>query len=178
MKSLILAFLAVALPLPAAAEGEHAHMSPYAGEQQREIKSLSAEDIAELKAGGGWGLAKPAELNGVPGPSHVLKMKRELALTADQERSVERIFEEMRNQAVVEGKNLLAGEAALDTAFRDGSIDPDHLRMLLRRIEASRASLRFVHLAAHLQMARILNEDQVKRYNELRGYTVNGHRQR
>ncbi|MBP1882438.1 hypothetical protein [Sinorhizobium mexicanum] len=170
MKFLIPAFLAVVLPLPAAAQSEHAHMSPYAGEQQREIKSLSAEDIAELSAGGGWGLAKPAELNGVPGPSHVLKMKRELALTADQERSAQRIFEEMRSEAVAEGKNLLAGEAALDAAFRDGGIEADHLRMLLRRTEVSRANLRYVHLAAHLRMARVLTRDQVKRYNELRGY--------
>ncbi|THK37305.1 periplasmic heavy metal sensor [Ensifer sp. MPMI2T] len=177
MKSLILAFLVVVLPVPAAAEGEHAHISPYAGKHQREIKSLSAEDIAELRAGGGWGLAKPAELNGVPGPSHVLKMKRELALTADQEKSVQRIFEAMRNAAVAEGKNLLAGEAALDTAFRDGSIDQDHLRTLLRRIEASRANLRYVHLAAHLQMVRVLNENQIKRYNELRGYRGKAHHQ-
>lgn len=177
MKSLMLAFLAVALPLPAAAEGEHAHMSRYAEEQQREITSLSAEDIAELRAGGGWGLAKPAELNGVPGPSHVLKMKHELALTADQESSVQRIFEKMRNDAVAEGKNLIAGETALDTAFRKGSIDRDHLRTLLHRIGVSRANLRFVHLAAHLQTAEVLNEDQVRRYNELRGYTGKAHHQ-
>lgn len=170
MKSLILAFLTVLLPLPVTAEGEHIHASPYAGEQRREIKSLSAEDIAELRKGGGWGLAKAAELNGMPGPSHVLKMKHELELAADQETSVQRIFDKMREDAIAEGKELVAGEAALDTAFREGSIDQSHLRALLRRIETSRAKLRHVHLAAHMQMMRVLNGGQIRRYNELRGY--------
>ncbi|MFC0808880.1 hypothetical protein ACFHWW_26145 [Ensifer sp. P24N7] len=170
MKSLIFALLAVLLPLPAAAEGEHVHHSPYAGQELREIKSLSAEDVAELKKGGGRGLAKAAELNGVPGPSHVLEMKRDIDLSADQEASTQRIFEKMREDAVVEGKRLIAAEMALEIGFRDGSIDQHSLRARLREIEAVRANLRYVHLAAHLQMMRVLKEEQVKRYNELRGY--------
>jgi len=41
----------------------HTPNAPYAGEEHRAIKSLSDEDIAELRRGGGWGLAKAAELN-------------------------------------------------------------------------------------------------------------------
>ena len=37
---------------------------PYAGMQTRQIKALSAEQIADLKAGRGMGLAMAAELNG------------------------------------------------------------------------------------------------------------------
>ncbi len=62
------------------------------------MKSLSADDLAELESGGGWGLAKAAELNGIPGPSHVLKMKADLALSVDQETSTQRIFEKMREE--------------------------------------------------------------------------------
>ena len=40
--------------------------SPYAGMQTRPIKSLSDQQIADLKAGRGMGLALPAELNGYP----------------------------------------------------------------------------------------------------------------
>jgi Spy/CpxP family protein refolding chaperone len=97
-------------------------------------------------------------------------MKHVLELTADQETSVQRIFDKMREDAIAEGKELVAGESALDAAFREGSIDQSHLRALLRRIETSRANLRYVHLAAHMQMMRVLNGAQVKRYNELRGY--------
>ena len=58
-------------------EGNHSRKSKYAGEENRSIKSLSPDDIAELRRGGGWGLAKTAELNGVPGPAHLLEMKNE-----------------------------------------------------------------------------------------------------
>ena len=57
------------------------HKSKYVGEEQRKIKSLSADDISELKKGGGWGLAKAAELNGVPGPVHILQMEKQIGLT-------------------------------------------------------------------------------------------------
>ena len=70
----LLAFgLSALAPQVAAAEtSSHHGASPYAGEEARAIKSLSADDIAELQRGGGRGLAKPAELNGVPGPAHLL----------------------------------------------------------------------------------------------------------
>ena len=171
MKSLIIAVLAVVLPLPALAQEEHTHSSPYAGQQLRETKSLSVEDIAELEKGGGWGLAKAAELNGMPGPSHVLKMKNELELTADQEASTRRIFERMRDDAIAEGRKLIAGETALEIGFRKRSLDRKTLQERIRGIETSRSNLRYIHLAAHLQMVRVLKDTQIKLYNNLRGYS-------
>ena len=38
------------------------HAMPYAGQEQREIKTLSAADIDDLRNGRGWGLAKAAEV--------------------------------------------------------------------------------------------------------------------
>ena len=40
--------------------------------------------IAELEAGSGWGLALPAELNGRPGPAHLLELKEALGLSPEQ----------------------------------------------------------------------------------------------
>jgi hypothetical protein len=54
---------------------------PYAGLQARSIKALSAEQIADLKAGRGMSLALAAELNGYPGPRHVLELGEQLSLT-------------------------------------------------------------------------------------------------
>ncbi|WP_164823002.1 hypothetical protein [Sinorhizobium meliloti] len=170
MRILFLMLIAVTLPLSAAAEGEHVHHSPYAGQELREIKSLSADDLAELETGGGWGLAKAAELNGIPGPSHVLKMKTDLALTVDQETSTQHIFEKMRKDAVSEGKRLIAGELALEIGFREDSLTEANLRAQLRAVETIRANLRYIHLTAHLEMMRVLTEAQVKQYSELRGY--------
>lgn len=171
MKSLIVTLLTLVLSLPALAQEKHTHSSPYAGQQLREIKSLSAEDIAELEKGGGWGLAKAAELNGMPGPSHVLEMKHELGLTADQEASTQRIFARMRDDAIEEGRKLIAGETALEVGFRERSLNRRSLRERIREIETSRSNLRSIHLAAHLEMMGVLKEDQVKLYNELRGYS-------
>ena len=42
--------------------------SPYAGQKARSIKSLSDEDLSELRRGGGLGLTTAAELNGVQTP--------------------------------------------------------------------------------------------------------------
>jgi hypothetical protein len=56
--------------------------NPYAGQQTRSIKALSPEDIDELRNGTGMGLAKAAELNGYPGPLHVLALTTELRLTS------------------------------------------------------------------------------------------------
>lgn len=170
MKSPIPLLVASLLSLPAAANEEHVHSSPYAGQQMREIKSLSPDDIAELEGGGGWGLAKAAELNGMPGPSHVLKMKRELGLTPDQEALTRSILETMRHEAVAEGKRLMEAETFLEIGFRERSLDRDSLQDRLRQIELSRSKLRYIHLAAHLEMFRVLEEAQIKRYNELRGY--------
>lgn len=170
MKSTVLLFLAALLPVSAAAEEQHGHQSPYVGQQNRNIKSLSAEDIAELEQGGGWGFAKAADLNGMPGPSHVQKMAAELALTADQLASVQQLFQTMRKDAAAEGRQMVAGEAALDAGFRDGSIDADELRAQLAHLETSRAKLRYIHLAAHLETVKLLNKEQIARYNKLRGY--------
>jgi hypothetical protein len=58
--------------------------TPYAGMQSRSIKALSDQQIADLNAGRGMGLALAAELNGYPGPLHVLELADKLDLSADQ----------------------------------------------------------------------------------------------
>jgi len=58
--------------------------SPYAGQQSRSIKALPEGDIAALQNGDGMGMAKAAELNGYPGPRHVLALAAELHLTEAQ----------------------------------------------------------------------------------------------
>ena len=68
------------------AASEPEYKSKYIGQEKRDIKSLSNDDIKELRTGAGWGLAKAAELNGLPGPKHILEMKKEIELTTEQEK--------------------------------------------------------------------------------------------
>ncbi|MBM1170158.1 hypothetical protein [Microvirga arabica] len=56
--------IAATLAAVGAAQAQHASPAPYAGLETRSVKSLSDEQIADLKAGRGMGLALPAELNG------------------------------------------------------------------------------------------------------------------
>ncbi len=144
--------------------------TPYAGFQQREIKSLSAEDVKELRRGGGWGLALPAELNGMPGPAHVLELKDQLGLSAQATAQVQRLFDEMRALAVPQGERLIAAERAIEQAFASGRVDEPGLRRLLAEAEAARTELRFIHLSQHYKTVAALTPAQVARYNVLRGY--------
>lgn len=171
MKRIAVIGLLVLTPVIAMAQAQHHHTpSPYAGEEQREIKSLSAEDIAELRRGGGWGLARAAELNGVPGPAHLLELKDEIPLSPEQVTEIQILFDAMQENAIAEGARLIDRERMLEEAFRNHTINEESLRHMLAEIEQSRAALRYIHLAAHLTTPDILSEDQIERYNMLRGY--------
>ena len=144
--------------------------SPYAGQQTRSIKSLSAEDITELRNGGGWGLAKAAELNGVPGPAHLLELGDAIGLTADQRQAVEAIRAAMKIAAIRQGRQLIDLEAVLDRRFKNKTITERELATLLTDIAMTRRDLRLTHLSAHLKTASVVTEAQVAIYNRLRGY--------
>lgn len=150
---------------------ESEHPSPYAGEQHRSIKSLSAADIADLKAGAGWGLAKSAELNGVPGPLHLLEMRDEISLSESQVTQITEVFNQMRSSAKRLGAQLIDQESMLDERFSNNIPATVELRALLNKIGTTRTELRYVHLSAHLKMPEILSEDQIDTYNRIRGYT-------
>ena len=146
------------------------HPSPYAGQETRLIKSLSAEDLAELRRGGGWGLARAAELNGMPGPAHLLELKDRIPLTTGQVAAITAIFRNMRAAAIAEGKRLIAHEETLENAFRNAKVTDRSLEGLLSEIGQARTALRYVHLVAHLKTLPLLSDEQVARYNILRGY--------
>ena len=57
---------------------------PYAGLEARPIKALSEQQIADLRAGRGMGLALAAELNGYLGPMHALELADALDLSGQQ----------------------------------------------------------------------------------------------
>ena len=145
--------------------------SPYSGEEIRIIKSLSDEDIDDLLNGRGWGLAKPAELNGVPGPAHLLEMKTEIALSAEQVSTIEVIWSEMNQNARRLGEHYVALERELNEQFATGQITSDTLKTLLLKIATVQTELRYTHLFAHLQASPVLKPAQVALYNRLRGYS-------
>ena len=158
--------------LCASPSGEAAETGPsrYAGEEARPVKSLSPDDIAELRRGGGWGLARAAELNGMPGPAHLLELKDALALTPGQVEAITVIHERMREAAIAEGERFIEAERVLEDAFRSHSVTEASLETMLADIERSRARLRFIHLKAHLGTPELLTKRQIAQYSALRGY--------
>ena len=146
------------------------HTSPYAGHENREIAALSSEEIEGLLAGEGMGMALPAELNGYPGPKHVLEMAADLNLSSDQRSRVEAVFAEMQATAREQGARLVALERELDQAFKDRTVTGEHLALLLSSIAGERAQLRATHLSAHLRLIPVLSPEQVETYKRIRGY--------
>lgn len=144
--------------------------TPYAGQQSRDIKALSDGDVADLLAGKGMGLAKAAELNGYPGPLHVLENAAALKLTDEQGRRTQALFSSMQAKAKTLGKSLVEEERQLDRVFSDGLVSPAALAASLARIGALQADLRAVHLEAHLTQRQILTAGQNVAYVKLRGY--------
>ena len=149
----------------------HGPASPYAGQQTREIKALSPTQTADLLAGKGMEQAKAAELNGYPGPMHVLELAGPLALSAAQIRDSEALLAVHKAEARALGARLVEAERKLDSAFSSKRIDAAQLELLTREIGLLQAELRASHLRTHLQQTRLLMTPQVALYAELRGYT-------
>jgi len=145
-------------------------VQPYAGLQERDIRALAPERVADLLAGRGTGYALAAELNHYPGPTHVLELGAQLELSAEQQDAVSSIKTAMQHEAVRLGAQLVDREEELDRAFRSGAITPQEISSLTSKIADVEGKLRNIHLQAHVQTVEVLTEAQVARYDDLRGY--------
>ena len=100
----------IALGGLAAAQHRHQHQQtqpPYAGLQQRAVKALSEQQLSDLRAGRGMGLALAAELNGYPGPVHVLELADQLQLSDAQRHRMRELTDQMKAEAVPVGEKLI-----------------------------------------------------------------------
>jgi Spy/CpxP family protein refolding chaperone len=159
-------FLVVAMCFAAHAQQP---ASPYAGYEQRPIKALSEQQVADLRAGRGMGLALAAELNGYPGPVHVLELAAPLELTPEQRAKTQALFEAMKAETVPLGERLIAQEAELDRLFATKA-DDTALGAAVAAIGETQAALRTAHLRFHLRTIEVLTPLQMQRYSQLRGY--------
>lgn len=138
--------------------------------QQREIRSLSPREIADLRAGRGMGLALAAELNGYPGPLHTLELAEPLKLTPEQQARTREVFARMQTEARALGSEVIAAERALDALFRDRTVTPEKLAAATEAAARAQGRLRAAHLRHHLEMMEVLTPGQVDAYKRLRGY--------
>jgi hypothetical protein len=144
---------------------------PYSGMQSRPIKALSDQQVADLRAGRGMGLALAAELNGYPGPSHLVELSYQLGLTSEQLSKLKGMFDAMKAETIPIGENLVAQEEKLDRLFAENVIsEQQQLKEATENIGETQARLRNAHLRFHLRARAILHPSQIRRYAELRGY--------
>jgi Spy/CpxP family protein refolding chaperone len=169
--------MTVALALPVAAQhgGHHSHgpsgrASPYAGQQSREIKALSEQELKDLLAGAGVGFAKAAELNRYPGPMHALELADRLVLTSDQRERLAALMHEHKARARGLGERVVALERELDALFARGKPTAGEVERLTVAIGEAQGRLRAEHLKTHLETTALLTPEQVDRYVKARGY--------
>ena len=144
---------------------------PYAGLQSRPVKALSEQQIADLRAGRGMTMALPAELNGYPGPLHVIEHAKALALSSDQTVRMQRLYDDMKGEAVALGERLISQETELDRQFAGRTVTASTLAEATNAIGRTQGELRGTHLRYHLLAVELLTPDQLRRYAELRGYS-------
>jgi Spy/CpxP family protein refolding chaperone len=147
--------------------------SPYVGFETRDVKTLSPERIEGLKRGAGLGYALAAELNGYPGPMHVLELADQLGLDSEQKNRTQAIFDKMRRETRAAGEAFIAAEAHLDRLFALKQITVERVEALTAVSAAQEARLRGAHLVAHIAMMDVLRPEQLESYERLRGYVSN-----
>lgn len=162
--------IATAMLLASVASATPGGKAPYAGQEQREIKAISAKEVQGLLGGKGMGFAKTAELNHYPGPMHVLEQAELLQLSEKQKQRTREILAAMQAEAKRLGAVYVEKERELDRLFASGEIKKEILRSMLDQIGRLQAEIRGVHLQAHLEQKAILTPGQVAKYDRLRGY--------
>jgi LTXXQ motif family protein len=116
-------------------------------------------------------LALAAELNGYPGPVHLLELADRLGLSELQRSQIQGLFAAMKAEAVPLGERLIQQETDLDRQFAQRTITPASLTEAVAAIGVTRAALQEAHLKYHLSTVGLLTSEQVRRYSELRGYS-------
>lgn len=144
--------------------------SPHRTPDDAPIRALSSERIEGLRAGQGLGYALAAELNGYPGPRHVLDLATPLGLSDEQEAAARNLFDAMKAEAVPLGRALLAREQAIEDLFRSGTVSEYALLEATAAAASVEARLRTTHLKYHIRMADLMTARQRRLYDRLRGY--------
>ncbi len=125
-------------------------------------------DRDDLLKGQGAGQGMFAEMNGYPGPKHVLDLADKLKLPESQRKSIQGIYNDMQTRAKELGERIVNIEEELDEAFKNGLVSDKSVRDDCEQIGKLRGRLRAVHLAAHLKTKMVLTEQQIESYKKLK----------
>ncbi len=127
------------------------------------------KDVLENAQGGGMG--SYADLNGYPGPKHILDMQNKLGLSDDQLKQIEAIMDEMTEMARAKGEMIVGKEESLNGLFKSRQATEETVKRLSAQIGQLRGELRAIHLVAHIQAEQVLTKEQTAKYNAIRHKT-------
>jgi len=144
--------------------------SVYAGQEKRDVKALSEQEQHAWLEGQGMGLARAAELNGYPGPMHVLELADPLRLTPAQTVTTRELMNRHKVEVRKLGAQLVETERHLDGAFRERRVSDAGIEHMTGEIGELQARIRASHLQTHLAQTALLTPEQVAEYSRLRGY--------
>jgi hypothetical protein len=153
-------------------------LAQYAGQESRDLKALSPDEVKQYLSGAGMGYAKSAELNRFPGPMHTLELADRLGLSPEQKEKTQALMATHKAEARGIGAKLIAAEGALEALFRSGTVEQDQLQKAVQQAAALQGEYRLSHLETHRRMRALLTDEQVHRYDQARGYgsgTHHGH---
>lgn len=114
--------------------------------------------------------AKAAELNGYPGPSHVLALATPLRLDGEQHSATQKLLDQHKSRASILGGQVMEAERSLDAAFAAKQIDAQRVDDLTLPIGTLQARFRAEHLKTHPAQTALLSPQQIASYQSLRGY--------
>jgi Spy/CpxP family protein refolding chaperone len=134
---------------------------------KQSIKPISEYNLPGVGKGEGAGSGEAAELNGYPGPAHVIQMAANLGLDDRQIGAVKAIHEEML-QAV----RAIAGEVKerqheLDALFESGTVTVAALEKATSAVSEAQGRLHFVHFRAHLKTREVLTPSQISTFKQI-----------
>ena len=171
MKAILMLTL---MALPAAAQqhdpsqhAQHTQQAPAVSKTEADHHAFLQMEREALEQGQGFGMALAADRSGYPGPKHILELKEQLKLTAEQESAVTALMDAMKEKARPLGQQILKAEQQLEELFRAGRSEAE-LREETYRIATLRAQLRWVHLETHLAARKLLTGEQLADYQRLR----------
>jgi Heavy-metal resistance len=151
--------------IPAAAQHGHGTTGTPGHQFAQECASEFDKIVGE---GRGFGMAFAADQNGYPGPMHVLELKGRLALSAEQEATMQQLMHAMFAESKPKSARLLAAEARLRRLFAERAAAAATVRAAVDEVERARSEVRLVHLLTHLKTRDVLTEDQRRIYHEAR----------
>jgi Spy/CpxP family protein refolding chaperone len=132
------------------------------------ISAQIPSDRDVLLNGEGNGQGMFAESHDYPGPKHILDLAKELGLSDEQKKSIQKIYDDMHTRAKDVGARIVEIEEELNDAFKTGLISDKSIMDDTEQIGKLRGKLRAIHLTAHLKTKKLLTTDQLVIYKKLR----------